>query len=231
MPLRLAHAEKPTSSESSKKRPWSPDQDEMPESALDDFTTDLTLREEQTIPAKPTLTFWVGDASKLEQFYKQTFVLLQQATMKVMLKTWIKFIEPDKQKKWPYCLSIERRLKNGVRHRGGLDGRVQPPWWPNTIKHIEPDHLGKEGCHKLALVIIKCVQKSPGCRGRGIQLLRRETCKLNFRFHHEPEEKYKRRLCHLHQLFDIASKQEDFMNGCISTYHLSLVGEEYLLML
>jgi hypothetical protein len=217
MPSQYVTAVRPSGSEISKKRPLSPDQDESADSSTEDVKIDLAHKEEQTIPSKKTLTFRIGDESQLDGFYCKTFLLLQQATMKLILKAWIKFIEPEKQKKWPYCLSSERRPKDSVKPRKTPDGKLQPPWWPEGVKHIEPDHLGKEGCHKLALVIIKMVQDQPECHGKGVQMLREETYKLNLRFDNEREDKYILRQYHLHQLFDVAAKQQDLIQGCIGT--------------
>ncbi|AOW06701.1 hypothetical protein B0I73DRAFT_132247 [Yarrowia lipolytica] len=53
--------------------------------------------------------------------------LLQQETCKNIARTWIKFIEPKKQSKYPY-------------KRGSC---TAPPWWPRGVTHKEPDHLQK----------------------------------------------------------------------------------------
>jgi Protein of unknown function (DUF2841) len=217
MSSRRDPAERPTSSRSSKKRPFSPDHDKIPETSTEGMKFDLTHGDERTIPSTPQVSFRISNKSEMDKFYNKTFLLLQQATMKIMLKAWIKFIEPEKQKRWPYCMSIEGRMKDRMRHPKSPDGKYQPPWWPEDIKHIEPDHLGKEGCHKLALVIIKRVQNLPSYKGRGVQMLREQTSRLDLRFNHEREEKYLRRQFHLNQLFEIAAKEQDFAHGCIGT--------------
>ena len=155
----------------------------------------------------------VTNRKHMEEFFLKTFLLLQQATMKLMLKSWIKHIEPEKQKKWPYCLSSDRRPKPSAKPpKQSPDGQLQPPWWPKGVNHIEPDHLGREGCHKLALAIIRKVQSRPD--RQGIQALRTETDRLNLRFDKESDQKYERRVEHLQQLFKVAIDQQDYLLGC-----------------
>lgn len=84
-----------------------------------------------TCPATPqpsghTITL---SPSEVEGYYSQRFSALQQATCKLVTKAWIKIIEPKKQMRFPY--------KNGE----GL----KPTWWPEGVRHREPDHLSKTG--------------------------------------------------------------------------------------
>jgi hypothetical protein len=65
----------------------------------------------------------------LIDWYANRFDSLQQATCKLVVKAWIKVIEPKKQSKFPY--------------NRGEDCR--PDWWPEHIRHREPDHLQKPG--------------------------------------------------------------------------------------
>lgn len=65
----------------------------------------------------------------LIDWYANRFDSLQQATCKLVVKSWIKVIEPKKQSKFPY--------------NRGEDCR--PDWWPEHIRHREPDHLQKPG--------------------------------------------------------------------------------------
>ncbi|KAJ9121852.1 hypothetical protein QFC22_002475 [Naganishia vaughanmartiniae] len=68
-------------------------------------------------------------AVDLIDWYAERFDALQQATCKLVVKTWIKVIEPKKQSKFPY--------------NRGEDSK--PGWWPEHIRHKEPDHLQKPG--------------------------------------------------------------------------------------
>lgn len=58
---------------------------------------------------------------------RRCLVELQQVPCKVIAKAWIKTIEPKKQTSHPYKLAEASK----------------PPWWPRTVRHVEPDHLLK----------------------------------------------------------------------------------------
>ena len=66
---------------------------------------------------------------ELMTWYASKFDSLQQQTCKVVVKAWIKVIEPKKQTRYPY--------------NKGNEGK--PPWWPQELRHKEPDHLVKFG--------------------------------------------------------------------------------------
>ena len=65
----------------------------------------------------------------IDDYYISRFAALQQATCKLVVKAWIKVIEPKKQMKFPYNKGEELR----------------PAWWPEGVRHREPDHLSKTG--------------------------------------------------------------------------------------
>lgn len=65
----------------------------------------------------------------VDAYYNARFAALQQATCKLVVKNWIKVIEPKKQMKFPY--------------NKGED--LKPQWWPEGVRHREPDHLSKQG--------------------------------------------------------------------------------------
>lgn len=65
----------------------------------------------------------------VDPYYNARFAALQQATCKLVVKNWIKVIEPKKQMKFPY--------------NKGED--LKPLWWPEGVRHREPDHLSKQG--------------------------------------------------------------------------------------
>lgn len=65
----------------------------------------------------------------IDNYYNSRFAALQQATCKLVVKAWIKVIEPKKQMKYPY--------------NKGED--LKPNWWPEGVRHREPDHLSKTG--------------------------------------------------------------------------------------
>ncbi|WWC89976.1 uncharacterized protein L201_004905 [Kwoniella dendrophila CBS 6074] len=84
----------------------------------------------QTITLKP---------DEIENFYMDRFTNLQQQTCKLVVKAWIKIIEPKKQMKFPYNKGEE----------------FKPQWWPEGVKHREPDHLPKDERKLLLMSIIR----------------------------------------------------------------------------
>ncbi|WWD15984.1 hypothetical protein CI109_100408 [Kwoniella shandongensis] len=74
-------------------------------------------------------------------FYMERFTNIQQQTCKLVVKAWIKVIEPKKQMKYPYNKGEE----------------FKPDWWPAGVKHREPDHLPKEERKQL----LACILRSP----------------------------------------------------------------------
>jgi hypothetical protein len=66
---------------------------------------------------------------KLDDYYIGRFTAMQQIACRLLLKVWIKVIQPKKQVKCPY--------------NGGEEAK--PAWWPQSVRHKEPDHLSKAG--------------------------------------------------------------------------------------
>lgn len=78
---------------------------------------------------------------EIETYYCARFAALQQHTCKLVVKNWIKIIEPKKQMKFPYNKGEE----------------VKPDWWPAGVRHREPDHLSKQGAFSLQSLV--CVNE------------------------------------------------------------------------
>lgn len=81
-----------------------------------------------TTPFVPTRSIKIRE-NDLKDWYAERFESLQQETCRLVVKNWIKVIEPKKQSKFPY-------------NRGD---DCRPGWWPENIRHREPDHLQKPG--------------------------------------------------------------------------------------
>jgi hypothetical protein len=81
-------------------------------------------------PSPPMHTLTLAPPA-IENYYASRFAALQQATCKLVVKAWIKVIEPKKQMKFPYNKGEE----------------LKPAWWPEGVRHREPDHLSKQGEH------------------------------------------------------------------------------------
>jgi Protein of unknown function (DUF2841) len=78
-----------------------------------------------------TKILYLANTEVVDQFFETRFKQLQQLVCKVVAKAWIKVIEPKKQTNFPYNKGNDKK----------------PPWWPDDVKHKEPDHLMKPGEH------------------------------------------------------------------------------------
>lgn len=79
------------------------------------------------------------NAAARTAFLELRFSQLQQGMCKTVAKAWIKVIEPKKQTRCPY--------------NKGEEGK--PDWWPEGVRHKEPDHLMKPERHELLLTILR----------------------------------------------------------------------------
>ncbi|KTW31540.1 hypothetical protein T552_00182 [Pneumocystis carinii B80] len=82
----------------------------------------------------------IGDTAEVIAFMESRFKQLQQSVCKIVAKAWIKVIEPKKQTRYPY-------------NRGD---RSKPSWWPENIRHKEPDHLMKSERISLLITMLRC---------------------------------------------------------------------------
>ncbi|EXJ79950.1 hypothetical protein A1O3_08236 [Capronia epimyces CBS 606.96] len=95
----------------------------------------------------PASQIRVDDREKLEQWFEQAFLTLQQVACRLVAKIWIKKIHPKKQSTHPY---------NGGMPRGepADSNRTKPPYWPKHVIHREPDHIGREDRTSLLVHLI-----------------------------------------------------------------------------
>ncbi|KAL4400835.1 hypothetical protein ACI68E_002157 [Malassezia pachydermatis] len=87
-------------------------------------------------------TIELKDEASRTAFMELRFSQLQQIMCKMVAKEWIKVIEPKKQTRFPY--------------NKGEAGK--PAWWPEDVRHKEPDHLMKPERHALLLAILRSSQ-------------------------------------------------------------------------
>ncbi|BGP51019.1 hypothetical protein JCM10450v2_006945 [Rhodotorula kratochvilovae] len=78
-------------------------------------------------PAPAKLVRRTFTPDELEQWYRDRLNELWHKVDKIVCKTWIKTVEPNKQSRYQY--------QKGDEHK--------PGWWPREIRHKEPDHLNK----------------------------------------------------------------------------------------
>ncbi|KAH8694128.1 hypothetical protein BGW36DRAFT_300225 [Talaromyces proteolyticus] len=83
----------------------------------------------------------VDDVRRLKKYYEKAFEAFQQLNCRVIAKAFIKLVEPRKQVNYPYN---GRRSPSGNGSERRADPELtKPPWWPEGVKHKEPDHLLK----------------------------------------------------------------------------------------
>ncbi|KAG8894541.1 hypothetical protein FRB99_001195, partial [Tulasnella sp. 403] len=117
-------------------------------------------------------------ASALDEWFCNKFHCLQQTTCKLVAKCWIKVIEPKKQNKYPYQKGEESK----------------PEWWPENIRHKEPDHLLKHERNTLLLAILNS--------GRA-PIARLELSTAEAMAHIQPDK-----FAILREIYDMAKEQE-----------------------
>ncbi|EAQ91951.1 hypothetical protein CHGG_00186 [Chaetomium globosum CBS 148.51] len=76
-------------------------------------------------------TLMVGDAKAVMEFYGRSFTEIQQDACKEVAKAFVKILCPKKRRTFPYA-------------KGDA---AAPDWWPDRVRHVEPDHLRKKGAY------------------------------------------------------------------------------------
>lgn len=94
--------------------------------------------DDQQCNVVPTVTLTLSAEDAILTFFTTTFKAIQQQALKQILKAWIKELEPHKQKHHPY------------------KGKVLPPYWPEQISFVEPDHQRTEGKIVFLIQITQC---------------------------------------------------------------------------
>lgn len=93
----------------------------------------------------------IGAERSLQLYYETAFENSQQTNRRVLVKAYIKLVEPRMQVSYPY---------NGRKVSGKsqpLDPQAtKPPWWPPGVSHWESDHLPKAGNSYICLRYLAC---------------------------------------------------------------------------
>ncbi|KAH3687121.1 hypothetical protein WICPIJ_001902 [Wickerhamomyces pijperi] len=139
------------------------------------------------LPTHPT-TLTISNTASVQQHFRSCFREIQQLTCKSIAKEWIKIIEPKKQTRHPY--------KEG--------DSAKPKWWPDRVKHLEPDHLLKNERITLLVSIIS----SADCDLETLDLFKRGTDSL------KNLDLYKRRI--LDEVYLIAGHRARVAGGLVS---------------
>lgn len=138
------------------------DDDDENEDWSDAVGADIEPEEQQVV------RFPIEDRSQVLDILGRRLDQMQQLACKVILKAWIRAIEPKKQSNYPYVGSDKKKRqdpeKSSQKKRSKpKDGPAAPPWWPTAhedwwrsmphpecgtmdeVRHKEPDHLRKPG--------------------------------------------------------------------------------------
>ena len=137
----------------------------FPTSTFDENTSRVSTTPRLLTPSLPFTTtstplheITLSSTAARTAFLELRFGQLQQGVCKTVAKAWIKIIEPKKQTRCPY--------------NKGEAGK--PDWWPEGVRHKEPDHLMKPERHALLLTILR----SPKVRVARLQLATAEVVAL-----------------------------------------------------
>ncbi|KAI9766790.1 MAG: hypothetical protein M1840_006265 [Geoglossum simile] len=133
-----------------------------------------------------TKILYLANTEVVDQFFETRFKQLQQLVCKVVAKAWIKVIEPKKQTNFPYNKGNDKK----------------PPWWPDDVKHKEPDHLMKPERLKLVMTLLR-LRKVP------IEKLEAATKEVSGNI---PKDKQPL----LAEIYKVAKMEERYVNGELS---------------
>ncbi|KAF1813527.1 hypothetical protein P152DRAFT_323137 [Eremomyces bilateralis CBS 781.70] len=165
----------------------------------------------------PVMSIRIGDETAVIAFYREGFECIQQMAVKMILKEWIKATEPKKQTNFPY-ISTKKFGKNGK----------VPPWWPEQVKHMEPDHLCKKDRNELALHILRNMRAEEIRQPSWVDWLKKSTSSKTFTFEGDKGnmDKAAQREKILGQIYTLAGREEEYLNGDIdgdTTVHLDVL--------
>ncbi|KAL5001204.1 hypothetical protein BDV10DRAFT_160863 [Aspergillus recurvatus] len=165
-------------------------------------------------PLKRT-TLRVGQTQLLRKYYERAFEDFQQLNCRVIAKAYVKMVEPRKQVHFPY----NGKISNTSRLANLLDPedtepdpeKTKPRWWPEGVKHKEPDHLHKRERIRL-LVHILCELKD----SHGVTAVKLKDAGLDVRRQIQPEK----RLQVLDEIYYVRNQEELYLDGKISGDHM-----------
>lgn len=87
----------------------------------------------------------MNDRERFTEVYNEILTKILQVSLKKVLKAWIKVIQPRKQSNFPYNGGKMNHIAIDQYGKDWEGELTKPPWWPEHIRHKEPDHLHKQG--------------------------------------------------------------------------------------
>ncbi|KAL1953836.1 hypothetical protein VTO42DRAFT_2131 [Malbranchea cinnamomea] len=155
-------------------------------------------REDSSYEKPDFIPIQIGDDKKIELYYRQAFITLQQLNCRTLAKAYIKMIEPRKQVRHPY---------NGGRVGPGETPdpeKTKPSWWPAGVIHKEPDHLKKAERVELLIHIFRRMPKSRGITAEKLQEAAHEARRtLSSQFQRDV----------LDEVYKVKRMEESYMRG------------------
>lgn len=203
----------------------------------DDENEDWSVGADVEPEEQQTISFPIEDRTQVLETLGRRLDQMQQLACKVILKAWIRAIEPKKQSHYPYVGSDKKKKqeaeKNTQKKRAKpKDGPDAPPWWPTShqdwwklmphpecatmdeVRHKEPDHLRKPERLVLGTHILLHQAQKEG----GINLLVHSTkdCVLQFdQDNHNGGDRKGKRDLFLNDIYYLAQHWSDYVNDGI----------------
>ncbi|KAF2086946.1 hypothetical protein K490DRAFT_57413 [Saccharata proteae CBS 121410] len=219
----------------SRKRPRSSSRNQSLQEEEDDDPEEWPASIDAALEEQTTDKFRIDNRDRVIQIFALRLDQMQQLACKVILKAWIKNIEPKKQSKFPYVGSSKDKDGNKRNKRSKcVEGSDTPPWWPtrkedwwsllpkcgslDQVRHKEPDHLKKEerlilGVH----LLLTQAEKNPGINGDcGIRGLIKSTKDCSLQFDQDTSngtDRKTKRHRFLNEIYDLAEKWSDYRQG------------------
>jgi hypothetical protein len=118
--------------------------------SFDNPTPDGEPRLSTQVEPKYIAQIIVSNNNVFLEFVRLTLMAVGTRFLKVMCKSFIKAIDPNKRSTYPYSKSNPAP--------GEPQTPRYPPWWPSDVRFKEPDHLIQPECERLiAFMLIWCL--------------------------------------------------------------------------
>jgi hypothetical protein len=103
----------------------------------------------------------IADNNNFLGFIQQSLRAIGAGFVKVMCKSFIHTIDPNRRKTYPYSKS-----------KSDASGPRLPAWWPPDLRFKEPDHLVQDECERLiSFMLTWCLGHPQSHMKRGIKTL------------------------------------------------------------
>lgn len=164
-----------------------------------------------SVEPKYTAQITVANEDAFLEFVRKTLMAIGNRFLKTMCKSFIKTIDPNRRKTYPYS-------KSNTEH--GEQPPSYPPWWPPDLRFKEPDHLIQPECERLIeFMLTWCLNNGQFC----VEALWKDMW-LYFKYAPGPLQRTtdrNKKIYMLDQLEHIASQREAFLRGATGRRRLN----------